>query len=72
MDAVLPEPGESSLQSERQLRRSDIGMYTLFSAKERSLVQMRRLVEDCDSRLRFEKLYTPPGSHASMLSWICE
>ncbi|KAH3532407.1 hypothetical protein KXV64_001685 [Aspergillus fumigatus] len=72
MDAVLPEPGEGSLQSERRLRRSDIGMYTLFSAKERSLAQMRRLVEDCDSRLRFEKLYTPPGSHASMLSWICE
>ncbi|KAM4055566.1 o-methyltransferase [Hirsutella rhossiliensis] len=72
MDAVLPEPGEGSLQSERQLRRSDIGMYLLFSAKERSLAQMRGLVEGCDSRLRFEKLYTPPGSHASMLSWICE
>ncbi|KAJ6190252.1 O-methyltransferase [Penicillium mononematosum] len=72
MDAVLPEPGEGSLQSERQLRRSDIGMYTLFSAKERSLAQIRRLVEDCDGRLRFEKVYTPPGSHVSMMSWICE
>ncbi|KAJ5563109.1 O-methyltransferase [Penicillium sp. DV-2018c] len=72
MDAVLPEPNEGSPQSERQLRRSDIGMYTLFSAKERSLVQMRQLVESCDNRLRFEKVYTPPGSHASMLSWICE
>ncbi|KAL4734142.1 6-hydroxytryprostatin B O-methyltransferase [Aspergillus similis] len=72
MDAVLPEPREGSLQTERQLRRSDIGMFTLFSAKERSLVQMRRLVENCDCRLRFEKVYTPPESHASMLSWICE
>lgn len=72
MDAVLPEPNEGSPQSEKQLRRSDIGMYTLFSAKERSLAQMRQLVESCDSRLRFEKVYAPPGSHASMLSWICE
>ncbi|CEO58422.1 Putative O-methyltransferase FtmD [Penicillium brasilianum] len=72
MDAVLPEPNEGSPQSERQLRRSDIGMYTLFSAKERSLAQMRQLVEGCDSRLRFEKVYAPPGSHASMLSWVCE
>ncbi|KAI9370292.1 6-hydroxytryprostatin B O-methyltransferase [Aspergillus egyptiacus] len=72
MDAVLPEPREGSPQTERQLRRSDIGMFTLFSAKERSLAQMRRLVEDCDCRLRFEKVYTPLGSHVSMLSWICE
>lgn len=72
MDAILPEPGQGPLQHERQLRRSDIGMYLLFSGKERSLVQMRRLVENSDPRLRFEAMYTPPGSHASMLSWVCQ
>ncbi|KAF4210815.1 hypothetical protein CNMCM5878_003787 [Aspergillus fumigatiaffinis] len=75
MDAVLPEPrgeGSGSVLRERQLRRSDIGMFTLFSAKERSLVQMRGLVEGCDGRLRFLGVRTPPGSHASLMSWVHE
>ncbi|PLB55898.1 putative O-methyltransferase [Aspergillus steynii IBT 23096] len=73
MDAVLPEPreeGNGSVLRERQLRRSDIGMFTLFSAKERSLAQMRELVEGCDGRLRFLGVTTPLGSHASLMSWV--
>ncbi|KAF9886724.1 hypothetical protein FE257_011101 [Aspergillus nanangensis] len=72
MDAVLPEPGEGSLQIERQLRGRDIIMYVSCAAKERSLAQIRRLVENCDRRLRFEKVYTPSGSSTGMLSWIYE
>jgi 6-hydroxytryprostatin B O-methyltransferase len=72
--AVLPEPrgeGSGSVLRERQLR-NDIGMFTLFSAAEGNLVHMRGSVEGCNGRLRFLEVKAPPGSHASLMSWVRE
>jgi 6-hydroxytryprostatin B O-methyltransferase len=70
MDIVMPQPGEISPYMEKYLRVFDLAMFSLFSAKERTLEQLRELVEQCDPKLRFEGVTCPPGSAASLLSWV--
>jgi 6-hydroxytryprostatin B O-methyltransferase len=70
MDIVVPQPGVISPYMEKYIRVYDISMFSMFSAKERTLEQFRELVERCDARLRFEGVICPPGSVASLLSWV--
>ena len=70
MDIVVPQPGAISQYMEKYLRVYDISMFSMFSAKERTLQQLCELVGRCDTRLRFEGVNCPPGSAASMLSWV--
>ncbi|KAG2418567.1 hypothetical protein HFD88_001668 [Aspergillus terreus] len=70
MDIVIPVPGSIPWFMEKQLRSVDVSMFSLCSAKERTLEEFRTLVESCDARFRFEGVCTPPGSGTSMLSWV--
>lgn len=70
MDIVVAQPGAISPYMEKYLRTYDISMFSMFSSKERTLKQLREIVEHCDARLRFEGMSCPPGSAASLSSWI--
>jgi 6-hydroxytryprostatin B O-methyltransferase len=68
LDIVLPDPHTTSPYVERLLRAYDVSMFSIFSSKERTVEQIRPLVESCDSRLQFEGIHCPPGSATSLLS----
>jgi 6-hydroxytryprostatin B O-methyltransferase len=70
MDALLPEPGTIPPFLEKLQRANDISLFSMFSCQERSLEEMRKLVELCDSRLKFELVYQPPASASSLISWV--
>lgn len=67
MDIVLPDPNTAPLQVEKTLRGWDISMLGLMAGKERTLTQLRELVESVDTKLRFEDCYRPAGSALSLL-----
>jgi 6-hydroxytryprostatin B O-methyltransferase len=69
-DIVLPQSGSISSHMERVLRIYDISMFSIFSSTERTLEQLRNLVEGCDPRLQFEGAHYPEGSALSLVSWI--
>ena len=70
MDIIVPEPGVVSPYMEKYLRTYDVSMFSMFSGKERTLSQLRDIVERCDVRLHFEGMTCPPGSAATLLSWV--
>lgn len=70
MDVIVPQPGTASPYMEKFIRTYDVSMFSMFSGKERTVEQLRDIVERCDGRLRFEGISCPPGSAASLLSWV--
>ena len=70
MDIIVPEPGVTSPYMEKYLRTYDVSMFSMFSGKERTLSQLRGIVERCDVRLHFEGMTCPAGSAATLLSWV--
>ncbi|KAK5990618.1 6-hydroxytryprostatin B O-methyltransferase [Cladobotryum mycophilum] len=70
MDIVVPEPGATSPYMEKYLRTYDVSMFSMFSGKERTVQQLRDLVERCSERLQFQGISCPPGSATSLLSWV--
>jgi 6-hydroxytryprostatin B O-methyltransferase len=69
-DIVLPQSGSISPHTEKLLRIYDVSMFSIFSSTERTLEQLRNLVEGCDPRLQFEGAHYPEGSALSLVSWI--
>lgn len=63
VERVLPDRvGEMSPYKEWSLRMTDILMYTLFSAKERSLKDFEALLRKVDDRLRIASCRTPAST----------
>lgn len=70
MEVLLPEPGTQPVWLEKIMYVNDMAMFSLSSGQERTMRQLRAIVEACEPRLDFEAATTPPESHCTLLSWI--
>lgn len=70
MELALPEPGTQPGWLDKFMCINDVAMFSLSCGQERTVGQLRMLVETCEPRLEFEVATTPPESHCTLLSWI--
>jgi len=61
-DLVIPEKGEVPMVTEKEVRRIDLMMMSLFNARERSVPDVKSLFEQADKRLKFNKAYDQAGA----------
>jgi hypothetical protein len=61
-DTALPELGEMSRWEERTLRDLDMTMLTLLNAREREIVEFKKLFEMADKRFKWVGASLPPKS----------
>ncbi|KAK5048240.1 hypothetical protein LTR84_005910 [Exophiala bonariae] len=68
MDQCLQE-GKFPLYFEGVIRHSDIFMFSLFGAKERTLPEWEAMFATAHSRLRLEKAVQPSGSESAVMQF---
>lgn len=72
-ERILPDgPGEVPVHKELLLRHTDILMFTLYGAKERSRGDFEALFKLADPRLKVKKVQHPPSTIFSMLEVVLD
>ncbi|CAN8104537.1 unnamed protein product [Discula destructiva] len=71
-DNFMPEPGTVAQWKEKRLRANDINMTSLFNAQERTVAEMKSLLQQADSRFSLRNAITPTGSGLTMLEVVWE
>ncbi|PSN71812.1 sterigmatocystin 8-O-methyltransferase [Corynespora cassiicola Philippines] len=72
-DTLMPEPGGMASWKEMDLRSTDLNMWAVFNARERTVVEWTDLLKKADSRFEVHDIFLPVGSALALIDvrWNC-
>ncbi|KAI0023866.1 S-adenosyl-L-methionine-dependent methyltransferase [Xylariomycetidae sp. FL0641] len=66
-ESCMPEPGETALWREQDLRMMDLNMGAAFNAQERTVSDWRGILRNADTRFGLEGVTQPKGSALALI-----